>query len=133
MTIHIFPGLATPKSQLYYDIQDFIAENGGRLRLADRLEAEMCHQSRFIVAHKKEPKTDRKNWAIWEDELIFAMNKSTIEISDLTGRSCMSVRGRYKYLRKTTCYIGLSIKRFRKLRKAYLKRKSLAVSDLDMG
>lgn len=41
MNPQIFIGLGTPKSQLYFDIQAMIAKNGGRLRLADRLEAEL--------------------------------------------------------------------------------------------
>jgi|GEM_PF-4116893 len=41
MTPQIFPGLSTPKSKLYFDLQAMIAKNGGRLHLADRLECEM--------------------------------------------------------------------------------------------
>jgi hypothetical protein len=40
MTPYIFPGLKQPTSQLFFDLQAMIAENGGRLRLANTLENE---------------------------------------------------------------------------------------------
>jgi len=40
MNAYIFPGLK-PTSQLYFDLQAMIAENGGRLKFADALESEM--------------------------------------------------------------------------------------------
>lgn len=47
MTSQIFPGLKPPTSQSFFDIQAFIAENGGRLRLSEKLECEAikCHLS----------------------------------------------------------------------------------------
>lgn len=40
MTPQIFPGLKPPTSQLYFDLQAFIAANGGRLHLAEIIEFE---------------------------------------------------------------------------------------------
>lgn len=43
MTANIFPGLSEPKSKLYFDLQAMIAKEGGRLRLAEKIEAEQSH------------------------------------------------------------------------------------------
>lgn len=47
MKPEIFIGLGTPKSQLFFDIQALIAENKGRIRLAETLENE------WLKGHKK--------------------------------------------------------------------------------
>lgn len=41
MTPLIYPGLPTPTSKLFHDLQAMIAVNGGRLRLADMIESEV--------------------------------------------------------------------------------------------
>lgn len=41
MTPQIFPGLQPPTSQLFFDLQAFIAENGGADKLVDLLILEL--------------------------------------------------------------------------------------------
>lgn len=44
MTPQIFPGLKPPTSKLFFDLQAMIAKNGGRRRLAEKLEAEIVKE-----------------------------------------------------------------------------------------
>lgn len=60
MNPEIFPGIDATESPLYKKLQLYIAQNGGRHKLADALEAEMVKQSRFaapkqpkVIHHKK--------------------------------------------------------------------------------
>lgn len=60
-TPYIFPGLKQPTSQLYFDLQAFIAANGGRLRLAEIIEGERlerCFKKNcFYCAEMSRPKS----------------------------------------------------------------------------
>jgi len=78
MTPQIYPGLSTPKSKLYFDLQAMIAKNGGRLHLADRLECEMVKTPK----RKTTPKIGwGKKWSITEiDTLIFNKDLRAFDI-----------------------------------------------------
>lgn len=65
MTPQIYQG-SQPKSQLFFDLQSFITENGGRLRLAEKLEIELIKCNRF----KKRKIKHFKHYSRQEDYLI---------------------------------------------------------------
>lgn len=103
---NIFPGLGQPKCQLYFDIQAMIAENGGRLKLADALESEMVKE--YIPFHHKGGGVARK----WEDsELRFIAQNRKLKnaiIAERLNRTKQSV----------DCFIGRCIEN------GFLKRKN---------
>lgn len=120
MTPYIFPGLKPPTGELFANIQLMIAENGGRLRLADMLESEMVYQVRNKYAPRRQkPKTTRTFWQQWEIQLILGGDKSTREISDIIGRSCRAICRMYSILRKTTTYKSPSHAKLFKMSKDY--------------
>lgn len=65
MTAEIFPGLPEPKSQLYFDLQAMIAENGGRNKFADTLEAEM------VKPYSYKYKNFHSRWSSEDINLLF--------------------------------------------------------------
>ncbi len=87
---NIFVGLGQPKCQLFFDLQAMIADNGGRLKLADMLEAEM-------VRSYTKAKTVRPDLTVWrKNEIDFILNNysalSALSISEIIDRSVFSVR-----------------------------------------
>lgn len=100
----IFPGLSQPKTPLFFDIQAMIAENGGRLRLAEKLEAEWLKTYTY-----KPPKKERKVFQYIKSEndfLIENYQKSECrEMAVKLGRSVFSVRARI-FVMRTKGIIG---------------------------
>lgn len=93
---YIFAGLGQPKCQLYFDLQAMIAENGGRLRLAEILDSEL---TKTVWQRNKKIK-HIKHYLKWEDELVMS-NKPIKEIAQALGRSYISVnQRRYKIRNK---------------------------------
>lgn len=100
MKPEIFIGLGTPKSQLFFDIQAMIAKNGGRLKLADIIDAESVRAPTRKKLHQKRAFYNRfEVWTKKEDAFIVA-NLPPKEISLLTGRSLKSVYNRRWRLNK---------------------------------
>ena len=99
MTHLIFPGLSEPKTPLFFDIQAMVAENGGRLRLAEKLEAEWLKTYTY-----KPPKKERKVFQYVKSENDFLIenfdNLLFSEMADKLGRSIFSVRARIFVLRR---------------------------------
>ena len=70
MNPNVFPGLGQPTSQLYFDIQALIAENGGLACLAEKLE---CEWLKYYKAPIKKPKQYRfKHYTETEIEQVKA-------------------------------------------------------------
>lgn len=95
MTPEIFPGLKQPKSQLFFDLQAFIAENGGRLLLANKLECEQIKRGRYSFCR---PKHERKvfHYRKEEDQFIIDnfINMNLSEMAYKLDRSYTSTRMR---------------------------------------
>lgn len=91
MTPNIFPGLKPPTSQLFFDLQAFIAENGGRLRLAEKLEAEWLR-----ILPRKFPGMRADVSEFTQSETNFIINNykelSAISLSEILDRPVTSVR-----------------------------------------
>lgn len=122
MTPQIFPGLKPPTSKLFCDLQDFIDENGGMQRLADRLESEMAYAVRMRYrAAGYFPKTKWRMWKAIEDQFILDKNRSVAEVSDLTGRTKGAIYRRMWILRKTGVLPPTNFKKLHRLRRVYLK------------
>ena len=51
----IYPGLPKPKSQLFFDIQAMIADNGGRFKLATEIENEWLNNYHIHLKTKQNP------------------------------------------------------------------------------
>lgn len=91
MTPQIFPGLKPPTSQLFFDLQAFIAENGGRLRLAEKLEADSMKSAR---ANKYTVRADNSSWTQAETNFIINNYKelSALSISEILDKPLTAVR-----------------------------------------
>lgn len=71
MTTEIFIGLDKPNTALFKDLQAFISKNGGRLRLANQIEAEWA---------KSYHQVDRSNIPIKKARITFQYTKKEDEI-----------------------------------------------------
>ena len=93
----VFPGLK-PTSQLYFDLQAMIAENGGRSHLADILESEMVKEylPRKVVGNYDEwsadelrlliklyPTTKDTEQMLYINRTIYAIRSKTHELQML--------------------------------------------------
>lgn len=91
MRAEIFPGLGQPKSQLFFDLQSFIAENGGRLRLAELLDIESMkndwRRGRILTQGRKV-----FHYTPFEDTLI--LKKLYDELTNRSRRSIYTRRHR---------------------------------------
>jgi hypothetical protein len=102
MTPQIFPGLSEPKTQLFFDIQAFIAVNGGRLRLANMIECEQIKKTRYSFC---KPKHERKIFHYRkEDDQFIIDNFKDMNLYDISlklDRSYTSTRMRIYRLQQT--------------------------------
>lgn len=91
MTPNIFPGLQHPTSQLFFDLQAFIAENGGRLRLSEKLESEWIKSARAV---KYAVRADNSSWTQTETNFIINNYKelSALTISEILDKPLTAVR-----------------------------------------
>jgi hypothetical protein len=91
MTPYIFPGLKKPDPKLYFDLQAMIAENGGRIRLAEKLECEMVKSRIWFDSREYNiPPHGAVRWSEDENNL-FILGKSNVEIHQITGRTLKAV------------------------------------------
>lgn len=67
MSPYVFPGLPKPKSKLFFDLQAMIAENKGRLHLANVLECEAVKE--YLPAYSSKSGLAKK-WELREIEYL---------------------------------------------------------------
>jgi len=92
---YIFAGLKEPKCQLFFDLQAYIAYNGGRLHLANILECEMVKE--YLPKRHYE---DTQPWSNDEIELLIDNYLNTTETYQMTilNRSLNAIRSMTRVL-----------------------------------
>ena len=100
MTPYIFPGLKPPTSKFSDTINEFVAENGGRLHLADRLESELVKL--YLPNYSTINHASQKKWT--DGEIKFLLNyyktTKTADIPVKMNRSISSINAKLMRLRR---------------------------------
>lgn len=88
---YVFPGLGEPKCQLFFDLQAYIAYNGGRLHLAEILESEMVKE--YLPKQPFPLNSFQPNWTKEEVEYIMDnRNLRAVDIAEYLNRTFPSVQ-----------------------------------------
>lgn len=98
MTPFIYPGLNTPKSQLFFDLQAFIAQNGGRFELIKILvkESQSTVVDLRMAYTANEVDFIKNNYhALSALQIAFALNKPVRNIREKI--NYMQLKGELKY------------------------------------